>query len=429
MALPSSARPLLVPAADVLAKNMRALDAARVPPATAASEAGGAPSGTRRTLISMGVATEDASREARTQIRFRRADDDQRPSPFSALFAKLLSKKSSEEEEHDSQAPSKSEKSAVNKKLDKILPGLEKASALATHLPDPVFLYLVLVLLVLIVAQARPHWLQPLVVKIAVALTFAPPLLLAALWRKTHMFATLRKGQNLLSHPAEHCTDAFEAELKEREESVRKAEEELKKNRAELDALRKELAKDPNAQNPDAIIVPSRKATEMIAAGALGAGYDAEAAQAVEQRRREESVKRSREEWRVRAGEVDDKAEQMKESFKLMADHAAMAYRKRTRELKTRTGGPGPVMSVERLKNLGKAVTSLKKDGTEEESLGRRVSRHSEVSAATSTANSASSKKRLGLFKRKKRDGEAAEPTDGGARQSDASGLEAVEES
>lgn len=429
MALASSARPLLVPSADVLAKNMRAQDAARIPPAVAASEAGGASSGTRSTLINMGAATEDASREARTQIRFRRADDDQRPSPFAALFAKLFPKKKTEEEERDSDSPDKSEKSTVPKVLDKVLPGLEKASALATRLPNPVLLYLVLVLLVLIVAQARPHWLQPLIVKILVSFTFAPSFLLAALWKKTNLFVTLRKGQKLLSHPAEHCMDAFEAELIDREERVRKAEEELKKNRAKLDALRKELAKDPNAHNPDAIIVPSRKAAAMIAAGALGAGYDTEAAQAVEQRRREESVKRSREEWHARTEEVEDKADQMKESLKLMADHAGMAYRKRTRELKTKSGGPGNVMSVDRLKNLGKAVASLTKEGTGEDNLSQRASRHSEVSAATSTANSASSKKRVGFFKRKKRYAEAAETADGGARRSDVSGLDAVEES
>lgn len=426
MALPSSARPLLVPAADVLAKNMRALDAARIPPATAASEAGGAPSGTRRTLIGMGVATEGASREARTQIRFRRAADDQGPSALAAFFAKLFPKKKNEDERDAPQANEKSKKSAVRKMMNKLLPGLEKASAVATRLPDPMLLSLTFVLLILVVARVRPHWLQSLIVKIIVIIAFMPFFVLAALWQKTSMFVMLRKGQNLLSHPAEQCMDAFETELMEREERVRKAEEELKKNRAQLDGLRKELAKDPNAQNPDAVIVPSRKAAAMIAAGALGAGYDTEAAQAVEQRRRDESVKRSREEWRAKNEEVEGNSEQTKESLKLMANHAATAYRKHTRELKTKSGGSGPAKGVEKLKNLRKAVAAMKNEGTEEDSLGHGASRHSEVSAAT-TANSVSSKKRLGLFKRKKRNGEAAETANSEARRSDVSRLDAAE--
>lgn len=350
MALSSQSLKLLVPAADVLAKNMRAQESARIPPAAAASDAGGAPSGTRRTLIGMGAATEQSQNAIRSKILFRRAVSPPVPSPITTLLAKLFPKKPSPD-------ASPSHKPPLPSPLAKLIPPLEKAAALASNLPDPTLLFLAQVLLVLLIEQFRPHWLSSLLAKVAIILSFLPLFLLALLWRKTELFATLREGQNPLSHPAEHRLDAQQDDLTRREAAVTAANAELAKNRAQLDALRKELAKDPHAADPAAIIVPSRKAAAMIAAGALGAGYDADAAHAVEQRRKEESVRRSREAWRVRTEETEVHGEEAQESLKLLADHAAKAYTKRTRELKSASGsGGGAMKSAERLINLRKVV-------------------------------------------------------------------------
>lgn len=416
MALPSSARPLLVPAADVLAKNMRALDAARVSPAEAASASGGAPHGTRRTLIDLGAAVEDETQQAGRAVRFRRAADDAPPSPIAVLLSKLFPKKLTDEEKAQQEARRKLEKTPFEKAMAKSMPVLEKAAALASRLPDPTVLFLALVLAVLLVERARPHWLAPVLVKIGVIASFTPLFILAVLWRKTELFAQLREGQNPLSHPAEHRLDDLEAQLTEREERVKKAEETLKKNRAQLDALRKELAKDPNSGNPEAVIVPSRKAAEMIAAGALGAGYDAEAAQAVEQKRKEESVKRSREEWKAKTEEADDHMEQTRERIKLMADHSASAYTKRTREIKTRTGPGGGALRAgsERLMSLRKVVNAGNRDDSQDSE--RRMSRQSELSgsrlsasASRGNSNASRTRKRHVLFRRKKRNTIASE--------------------
>lgn len=398
----STARPLLVPAADVLAKNMRALESSRKPPAAAASDAGGAPSGKRRAFIGLGAATEQSELEAHTQIRFRRAPDPPSASPLAALLARLSRPPAPAAPD----APP-AQASPLTRAFAKVLPPLEKAAAIASRLPDPTLLFLALVLVVLLVERARPHWLHPPLAKAALLLSFLPLFALALLWRKTELFATLREGQNPLSHPAEHRLDGLEADLAQREQRVKKAQEELRKHRAQLDALRKELAKDPHARDPDAVIIPSRKAAAMIAAGALGAGYDAEAAQAVEQRRKEESVKRSREEWRARTEETEDNVNETKESLKLMADHAATAYTKRTRELKTKSGGGGPLRNAERFMNLRKTMSVRREDPatTEEGAVGHRLSRQSERSVAESTTQSVGSntKRRLNFFRKKKR--------------------------
>lgn len=392
MALGSTARPLLVPAADVLAKNMRAIESAQ---ASSASTLQHSPSNTVSPTLFMGLGTvsEQEARVKRSKVRFRRATPDSKPNPIGAFFSRIFSSPPSDSTP-SSRAP---QKSGLQESLEKLLPPLEKASAIASRLPDPTILILALVLTVLLVTRFRPHYLHSIIVKIGVILSFFPLFALALLWRKTELFAQLREGQNPLSHPAEHRLDGLEAELKEREEKVKCAEETLCKNRAQLDALRKELAKDPNSHDPDAVIVPSRKAAAMIAAGALGAGYDPEAAQAVEARRKEESVKRSREEWRMRTEKIEGSVEQTKESLRLMADHAATAYTKRTRELKSRnSSGPN---KAEKLMNLSR-LSGAKND---EEELGRRSSRQSERSTATSMGRSTSSRRKLGLFRRRRK--------------------------
>lgn len=403
MALSSSTRPLLVPAADVLAKNMQALDAARVPPAVVAASRSSGPRGTRRTLIGLGAEVEDETMRERSVIRFRRAPDDPKPSSIAALLQKLFPKKLTEEEKAAETARRKREKSPLHKAMAKYMPLVEKAAALASRLPDPTVLFLGLVLLVLLVERTRPHWLAPLVVKLGVIASFMPLLALAMLWRKTELFAQLREGQNPLSHPTEHCLDGLETQLAAREEAVKTAQETLKKNRAQLDALRKELAKDPNAANPEAVIVPSRKAAAMIAAGALGAGYDAEKAQAVEHKRMEENMKRSREAWKAKTEEADDDAvEKTKERIKLMADHSATAYTKRTREIKSRGATQGGALkSADKFLNMAKGA--VRKEESKDSEHG--ASRRSEVSIAGSgTSTTSTRRRRLRLFRKKRRE-------------------------
>eukprot|EP00177_Eucheuma_denticulatum_P004114 GFKZ01007463.1.p1 GENE.GFKZ01007463.1~~GFKZ01007463.1.p1 ORF type:complete len:422 (-),score=74.41 GFKZ01007463.1:164-1375(-) len=402
---------------------MRALDAARVPPSTAASEAGGAPKSTRRALISLGAASEHSNREARTQIRFRRATHHEKPSPLSLLLSKLFPKTPPQHPVNSARTPAPPQKSKLRTLCEKLAPVLEKLALAVGKVPDPVLVFLLLATFVMALERLRPHWLRPIPVKILVTLSFLPVLVLAAVWRKTELFTKLREGANPLSHPAEHLLDPVEAHLKQREESVRREEEQLKKNYAQLDALRKELAQDPHARDPDAVIVPSRKAAAMIAAGALGAGYDAEAAQAVEQRRREESVKRSREEWRARTEQAEDNVEQTHESLKLMADHAATEYRTRTKELKTKSATSGPIKGTERLM---KRVTSMSREEGGEDSEVNRLSRQSEQSGAGSTATSTASKKRRSLFRRRRRQASSVEETNGEARRFDTAGLEST---
>ncbi|PXF47910.1 hypothetical protein BWQ96_02296 [Gracilariopsis chorda] len=391
MALGSAARPLLVPAADVIAKNMSSYD-----PYSSQSPDADQAASSATFLMSFGAVTESESRSRRHAVRFKAAKPDSKPNPLVQLFHRLFSGASSQASGNASDAACKS---ALAAKLAKLWPPLEKASAIASRLPDPTVLFLAFVLAVLLVNRYRPQWFQSILIKIAVILSFLPLFALAFLWGKTELFAQLREGVNPLSHPAEHMLDDLEAELKAREENVKKAEEKLYHNRAQLDALRKELAKDPNATDPKAIIVPSRKAAAMIAAGALGAGYDAEAAHAVEARRREESVKKSLEEWRQKAEEVEKTASQTEESVQLMVHHASTAYPKRTREIKTRSAS-GP-KSTDRLKALKKSPFSglANRQNTDDSATHlTRFSEHTNASQANST-----SRRKWGLFRRKRR--------------------------
>lgn len=404
MALSSSARPLLVPAADVLAKNMQAQDAARVPPAVVAASSGRAPHGTRRTLIGLGSQVEDETVQARSAIRFRRAPADDTPSFLATLTAKLFPKKLSAAERAAETARRKRDKSALQKAMARYMPAVEKASALASRLPDPTVLFLGLVLAVLLMERMRPAWLARPLIKAGVIGSFTPLLVLALVWRKTELFAQLREGHNPLSHPTEHCLDALEETVRGREMATAAGQETLRSNRGQLDALRKELAKDPQSRDPEAVLVPSKKAAAMIAAGALGAGYDAEAAHAVEQRRVEENMRRCREMWKERSEDADaDVVERTKERIQQMASHSATAYTKRTREIKSRGaahgggggGGGGGIKAAEKYMRGMAAAAAARKES--ERAHGARAS---ETSAAGSTAASTASarKGRRGRF-------------------------------
>lgn len=384
-----------MPAADVLAKNMRAVESAIAASATSPRN-----SRTERAsptlLMSIGARDEVDVRKSRDRsVRFRRAKPESKANPISALFGRIFASKNKEE---GTAAPP--EKSGVQKMLEKLFPMLEKAAGLVERIPDPTLLFLALVLVILIVDRYRSHWLDPIPVRIAVVLSFIPLFALTFIWRKKALFTILKQEKNLLTHPAEHRLDGFEADLKAREEKLKKDEDEFKKNREQLDELRKEIFKDAAAHDPDAVIVPSRKAAEMIAAGALGAGFDEEASSAVEARRKEENMKRSRDEWRQRAEEAESKSEVTQERIKLMADHAATAYTKRTKELKTRSNS-GMGRPMDRFMGLRKVVSVVgkKEDDSSSANEGNRFSEHSLASTAQSTA----SRRRLGLFRRKRR--------------------------
>lgn len=415
MALSTSSRPLLVPAADVLAKNMRALDAARLPPAAATAEHAPPGSGTRRALIGLGQATERKNRRQKSQILFRRAKPS--TSPLTAFIARLTAPKEKQKSIEPTQKISTLDKIAV-----KVGPPLEKAAKATTRLPDPTWILLALVASFIPIIELRPRWVAHWAVKALLIILVLVVVVLAVVWKKAELFRMMKEGEWIWSHPVERQMDQLEADIVKREVHLKNAEDELQKNRAKLDALRKELAKDPLAKDPDAILVPSRKAALMIAAGALGAGFDEEAAQVVEQKRKEESVKKSREEWRQRTEEVEGETEQTMESLKLMADHAATAYTKRTKELKTRNSvGSSGVLGkrAEQIMNLRKGI----KRDEQADDASENMSRMSERSVATSQASTAS-KRKLGLFRRKKR-----QDTREGTRMSDAVGLDARGES
>lgn len=401
MALGSTGRQLHVPSADMLAKNMRAIEAARGA-ASAPHNPSNSDSVSPTFLMGIGAAVEDGNKENRRSIRFRKAEPDNTPN-FLVTFANRIfaSKK-----KRTSDSP-QTEKSGAQKAFEKSIPHLERAAELLSRLPDPTLLYLAVVLVVLLIDRLRPHWFNSILIRIAAIASFVPLMALALLWRKTELFAQLREGHNPLRHPAEHRLDGQEASVKEREERVRQAEETLQKERAQVDALRKELGKDPNALESDGVIIPSKKAAEMIAAGALGATFDDEAAQLLEEKRKkwkEDNVKKSRDEWKQRTEETENHAEQTNESVKLLEDHAATAYTKRTRELKTRTSSGTP-RATDRLPHLKKVVQLVRK----EDDIGRRISRYSERSTA-SMANSTSSRRRVFPFRRRRRTTEQTNP-------------------
>lgn len=86
MALGSAARPLLVPAADVIAKNMSAYD-----PYTSQSGDVDRNSSSATFLMAFGAVTEAESRSRTTTVRFKAAKPDSKPNPLVQLFSRLFS--------------------------------------------------------------------------------------------------------------------------------------------------------------------------------------------------------------------------------------------------------------------------------------------------------------------------------------------------
>lgn len=377
------AQPLLVPSADVIAKNMRAVEAARARSSpydgVAAAKKNASLFDTTTTLEHQGndgqVLFEtphdhDASTFQLQQDKFTRLNDGNSSNPL-ALLARLFSKSKSTEgnranNEDEGTTPSAkrisalngNEPSAVWKLIAKAFRPLEKASTIVSKLPNPTIFFLALVFTVLVLDATRPHYVRSVAGRVIVIGTYALLLPVAMLWGKASMWSNLRQGRDPLSHPVDHYLDEYEASLKKREEEVKVAQEELKVNRAKLDELRRELAKDPNCRDPKAVLVPSRKAAAMIADGALGAGYDEERATEVERRRKLENVMRSRQEWRERTEQSDGDRKEISENLQMLVSHAATGYRKHTKELKMRATPGTPRSGGTPLGSLRKVVAA-----------------------------------------------------------------------
>ncbi len=178
--------------------------------------------------------------------------------------------------------------------------------------------------------------------------------LLCFAWKRGPVLRAINRNESPYRHPIDDALEPYAEYIEEKHAAVKAGNEELKTNFAQLDALRRELARDPAAADKNAILKPSQRAKAMIEAGALGAGYDAEKAAEAERIKKEESLRRSHQLWRERSGnnEVDEAIEKLK-SF------AATGYRMKTKELKQRAA-PRPVPpAVAALRRGGVAAATV----------------------------------------------------------------------
>lgn len=207
----------------------------------------------------------------------------------------------------------------------------------------------------------------------------------------------IREQKSIFTHPAEHRLDGLEADLKAREQRVRAAEETLKKDRQLLDDLKKELKKEGNIVNADGVIVPSRRAAEMIEAGALGPGYDPSTAHQVETQRRLENAQKCRDQWRQRTEYSDEERQKTKESLALLAHHAATAYSDQTKGLKIQTGNANS--PSDKLAKFKKIVSTVNPAARSSED-----SRRNTIQSDRSAGDSVDSKRRITFFRKRRRD-------------------------
>lgn len=382
-----AARPLLVPAADILAKNKRA------------QEQHGRKEGLSSTTdptsptLFLGFSSISDSRklsERQKNARFRRATPSG-PNPLAALLSKLLSFSKRSTSTNTTQNTENTPSTAV-----KVATACKKVATISSRAPDPTIIALVETMLILIVKRFRPHWFDYLGVKVLTPLLLVVPLILAIFWRKAEFFKMIREEKSILTHPAEHRLDGLEAELNAREQRVRAAEETLKKDRLMLDDLKKELRKKGNIVNSDGIIVPSRRAAEMIVAGALGPGYDPATAHEVENRRRLENVQKCRQQWRQLAECSHQDVDKTRESLQLLAAHAARAYSDQTKALKIQTGNANS--PSDKLAEFKKIISTVNP------ARGSEDSRRNTMQSDRSTGDSTDSRRRITFFRKKRRD-------------------------
>lgn len=334
-----AATPLQVPLADVTAKNLRASLHMRRPSAFDS-----------RGELKQGVSLLDslAPSPARSadaiEPKFGRLVDDS-PSLVARARAFLARLRAARAQKSAAQAPPTHKSDAVPRAAG-AMRGLAKlCDVLGSMLKTaPMLPFFCSLLATLVLHEWKPAlFLRIPMLTHALSGTMLLAALFCALWKRGEPLRILAAGARPYAHPIDSCLDAYADSLTERDAAVKAGLEELRTHRAQLDALRKELAKDPAASDPSAVLKPSRKAAAMIAAGALGAGFDAEKAAEAERLRKQDTLRRSREQWRERgeqsAGELD-------EFSQMLQDHAATGYRKHTKELKMRSTPQGPRQAV-----------------------------------------------------------------------------------
>lgn len=322
MVITSSARPLLVPAADVLAKNMRAQEQHSQYEQVCETNI--------PTQFFLGVAMSHAQKFSKRQkhARFQRAAPSV-SNPLFSLGTKIItffSKQSS------SPSTISTDTQMAPPLTVKVATFCEKISGIVSNLPHPTIIFLAESLIVLSIRKMRPHWFDILAVQIVFPIILLVPLVLAVFWRRSELFKMIRDQHAIFSHPAERRLDSVDAALTAREQLVLAAQKCLKRDNEQLAQLKKVLKEKDNIVNADGIIIPSRKAAVLIVNGALGAEYDMRTGQGTELQRRLENVQKFREQYR----KLVEDSESLKENqgLHLMNEHASMEYSEKTKELK-----------------------------------------------------------------------------------------------
>lgn len=333
------ARPLLVPAADVSAKNRRA---AQMSHPSSHYTAGRGVAKAVSILDSLAPSARAATSGG--PPKFSRFEDDTPPilARLKSLFARTNSTSSTSTASSVGRA--KRTRSAGNPALR----ALAKASDALNASPSPTIVLLGLMAATLLMRAFRPEWLLRTPVRIGLRVLYALTLTLALLWRRGAPLRAIAAGRSPFFHPTDASLDPYAETLDARAAATKAAEEELKLNRAKLDALRRELARDPNAAIPGAMLVPSRKAAAMIAEGALGAGYDPDKAAEAERLRKVESIARSRAQWKELGEGVEGSLGPAENMMRL---HASNSDGKKTKQIKNRSlpaAGPANTFNIPR---------------------------------------------------------------------------------
>lgn len=344
----SASEPLLVPSADVTAKNLRASLHNRTASGTYDSD--GRMQRRAMSILDKVVGpntVENVDKDA--PPKFTRLVDDT-PSMLTQLKSFIYRVRTS------GKSGKKAAKKSASGETNPVYRALGKLCDVIEYSPLPPMVYFLGVLFLIIVLKLF----EP--VRLLKKFPYIPQLLevllvlsgvIAILWKRSRVFYTLAKGDSPYKHPIDSCLEPYHEHITERAERIKLENAELAENHAQLDALRKELAKDPAAHIPGSVLKPSRKAANMIRDGALGAGYDAEKAAEAEEMRKRERQRESHKLWREKSVSVGNDDAEMVE--KLIISHAATGYRKHTKELKMRAA-PRPPPAVNAFKKASAAV-------------------------------------------------------------------------
>lgn len=344
MSAGTNAAPLLVPSADVTAKNLRASVQSRSASATYNYDSDGRLQ--RRAVSILDRLTSTGRSASESDVpKFTRFVDE---NPGLLVRARSLIKRL--------RARRSAEPKKVSASMNKPLRTLARACELLNYSPlPPIVFFLGTVCITVIFNILRPtaiHRRFPAITPLLDGLLVLTALL-SILWKREGMLHALSRGEHPYRHPVDSCLEPYAEYIAGRAAEVKAGREELKQNHAQLDALRRELAKDPAAADPNAVLKPNKHAAAMIKAGALGAGYDAEKAAEAERLRKEESLRRSHQHWRERSGSAS-----MDDALEKLQSHAATGYRKHTKELKMRAA-PRPMPQLAALRRAANAATTV----------------------------------------------------------------------